>query len=419
MTEVTEITEVIEEWKKIIMDDVEYEYEISDMGRVRNSKTNQILKLFGGTDGYLRCKLYEEDDKTFKIHRLGATMFLPNPNNLKYVNHLNHDQTDNRIVNLEWSTHSDNIKHAHTKEGRVSTGKPIILYEEDCVTPICMYDSIRIAATELNIPEKNIGPVLSGRIKYTGNKYHFKYANPKQIITEDDLKDFEEIKEFPNYLIHRDSRVYNKSRKIMMQPREVGGYVYLIFGTKNSGIHQLVAKQFLPNPDNKECVNHKDGNKLNNHVDNLEWSTKSENTQHAYDTGLNPNVVSVKQYKLDGTFVADHKSIADACRALELDPKCGSTIGNCCKYNIKHAYNFIWRYATDTTPVEGISISSRNGKKMISQYTKEGVHVKDFKSLADAAQEMTNNKRNGKSISQCCKGIVESAHGYVFKFKET
>lgn len=51
-------------------------------------------------------------------------------------------------------------------------------------------------------------------------------------------------------------------------------------------IHKAVAETFIPNPDNKETVNHIDGNKQNNIMENLEWSTYSENSQHAFDTGL-------------------------------------------------------------------------------------------------------------------------------------
>jgi DNA-binding XRE family transcriptional regulator len=78
-----------------------------------------------------------------------------------------------------------------------------------------------------------------------------------------------------NEIIEVPAKIYNNNGYCSVY---VDGHSYLA--------HRLIAESFIPNPDGKPQVNHKDGNKRNNAVSNLEWLTQSENTQHAYDNGL-------------------------------------------------------------------------------------------------------------------------------------
>ena len=100
------------------------------------------------------------------------------------------------------------------------------------------------------------------------------------------------VKEYESfYEISNKGQVSNK-RKVLKTHAQNSGYLQITFTVKGKSkkylVHRLVAEAFIPNHYGKPVVNHKDGNKLNNSVDNLEWCTHSENILHARATELNP-----------------------------------------------------------------------------------------------------------------------------------
>ena len=114
-----------EEWRDV----VGYEglYQVSNLGRVKSlsrrivykdgreyNYPSKVLKNQKISTGYIGVMLYGVDEKKqYYVHRLVAETFVPNPNNLSYVNHKDGCKTNNTISNLEWCSHSDNPKHAY------------------------------------------------------------------------------------------------------------------------------------------------------------------------------------------------------------------------------------------------------------------------------------------------------------------
>lgn len=112
--------------------------------------------------------------------------------------------------------------------------------------------------------------------------------------------------------------------------------------SKHYMVHRLVAEAFIDNPNKFPCVNHKDGNKHNNNVSNLEWCTHRQNTQHAYDTGLvNRNGEQNGRAKLTKEDVKDIRMFAragiKAKDIVKVYPVSVSTLNNI--VNLR-----LWRY---------------------------------------------------------------------------
>lgn len=156
------------------------------------------------------------------------------------------------------------------------------------------------------------------------------------------------------YQVSNMGRVRSLRKNIILRQSITNGYEKAALYKNKKGykyflIHRLVANAFIPNPDNLPQVNHKDENKLNNCVDNLEWCTQEYNIN--YGTGIarrtqlfNTNgklSKPVLQYTLEGIFIKEWKSTMDVQRNLGFEH---ANISRCCRGKQSYAYGYIWKY---------------------------------------------------------------------------
>lgn len=118
-------------------------------------------------------------------------------------------------------------------------------------------------------------------------------------IEKTEVSGWETATRIPNhygYYATRDGQIIGKRKKQMIGSINRDGYREVILSHYGVGkpyrVHRLIAETFLPNPNKLPFVNHKDGNKLNCNVDNLEWCTRSENAIHSFRTGLQTKVTN-------------------------------------------------------------------------------------------------------------------------------
>lgn len=159
----------MEMWKSI--EGYEGLYEISNIGLVRNVKSNHLLKPLNSNGYLVICLCKNGKQKMFRIHRLVAAAFIPNPNNYPCVNHKNEIKTDNRVENLEWCTEKYNCNYGTRNKRRIEKqSKPI-----RCIENGTIYKSGNEIQKRLGFSAGNINLCCHGKLK-SAYGYHWEFV---------------------------------------------------------------------------------------------------------------------------------------------------------------------------------------------------------------------------------------------------
>ena len=169
-----------------------------------------------------------------------------------------------------------------------------------------------------------------------------------------DIKGYEGLYKVSNLgEIKAINKFYRHTEKILKQATRKDGYKQIgLFKNgkgKNFYVHRLVAQAFIPNPNNLPQVNHKDENKTNNCIDNLEWCTIKYNNNYGTlierQRKAKNRVKGVIQLKLDGSYINKFYSISEASRETGVTR---TSIGECCRGERKQTGGYKWKYDTPT-----------------------------------------------------------------------
>lgn len=373
-------------------------YHVSSLGQVKNSKTGRIMKPYVKPGGYLSITIPNSVNRySFLVHRLVAQAFLGEEVSGKSVDHIDRDTQNNVVTNLRWATEREQCENRKKRKMGSQVERPVWKCDKETGRKIEIFSSMRLAAESTGSnsvnPASMISAVVRGRDK---SAFGFKWVCDDDEVIEGELwipLDPELVRGQQGYFISSEGRVKNRKGRINRPFGGSNGYPHHSIHPHVFSAHRLVALAFLDASPGRNFVNHKDGDKTNCRVENLEFVTPQENAQHAVNTGLLGTQIGVTQYSLSGDFIKNHLSSASAGRELGVDRQSIRRSirpgGTCMGYQFRETNN-------NNIPI-GVVRDRRY--VCISQYNVSGELVNEFKDYVEAGKSLN------KSTSTVARGI--------------
>ena len=354
-------------------------YEASTEGRIRNKITKLLLTPSKCCSGYAVSHMR---GKNIRVHRVIAQTFLSNFENKPTVEHKDDNKLNNKLYNLKWATYKEQQQYVKDKNSRKSQ-----LY-------------VKIGTNNLTIIKDEIWNSISDYPEY-------------EISTMGRIK----------YPIRKGSKPYSK--RITSGGSSGDGYktfeVRNCKGVKKTTIHRLMAKTFIPNPNEYKIVNHKDGNKKNNNIDNLEWCTRSHNTQHAYDNDLISGKRKIYQLDVNNNIIKEWDTIKDAYETYKLSR---TAINAVLSGKTKTSGGYYWCYKEEYDVNKEKHTMYDTNKIKIKQLDKEtNKLIKIWNSSSEASKFIAKENNSSikaikSNISQCIRGERKSCQGFKWEYNK-